>query len=86
MLACWYWSIFNVKRMAIVDERGKKARRDRGNASRGKSPGIFASPSPILGLQDSHEQPIMGARILFPNAAGGKHFVLPSLGITYEPA
>jgi hypothetical protein len=66
---------FEIQRMVIVvDETDKKARRDRGNASHGKSPGIFASLPPVVGLQDTHEQPIMGARILFLHAAGGKHY------------
>jgi len=61
--------------MVIVEKQGrKKARRDRGNASHSKSPMIFASLPPILGPQDSHEQPIMDARILFLYATCGKHF------------
>ena len=76
----------NFKRMVIVDETGgKKARRDRGNASHCKSPGIFASLPPILGLQDTHEQPIMGAAILFLYVAGGKQFHQNGINLSEKP-
>jgi len=65
---------FQIPDVVVVDETDKKARRDRGKCLPQQVSRIFASLPPILGLQDMHEQPIMGDRILFLYATGGKHF------------